>query len=610
MTLEKIIGVIGDANLTKDDIKWKCAFELGKLLIDNEYRLANGGMGGVMEASILGAKSSIKYKEGMTIGVLPDYNKTSSNSQADILIPTGLGLARNVILVSMCDAIIAIGGGSGTLNEIALAWQMNKMIIAIDFDGWSGNLKSLRLDKRRLDRIFEAEDAMNALEILKENIENYKNNYRGVQKARLGVNNAKNILENKFDLKGSTILLGKGSEGYVFKNGRTVHKIFDNDEPLLSQYWRLCSLSEDINNSIIKYLINFKVYYEENLLVITYDHFESKAYEGGHETSLILLAKELKKIGWVITDFQPKNIKIHKETERPTIIDIGHSFEPYSSNLFRKMCRRMYVSSLVGNFDNIKPVLTETNSSEEFLGLKEYGYDPRTVKKNFNLFYEKIMILDKKDVLNPLLLKIIQETSDINSIFDYGSGSGDIAFSIKELGIKVIAYDPDINLYEKYKNKYYAGIEFVSKDSMKDFLKSGEKFDCVLLSLVLCHPVHPEEKERNTIIEKILRDITSLSSKYILIAICNPLYTSKVNSTLQNKTIPPDFDYSNENRIKKLVKSSQGIRYDYHRPISYYEKLFQAHNMKIIRIEQTIGENLDNPNLFYSDFLIFLLEVD
>ncbi len=610
MTLEKIIGVIGDANLSRNDIKWKCAFEVGKLLIDDEYRLANGGMGGVMEASILGAKSSVRYKEGMTIGVLPDYDKTSSNSQADILIPTGLGLARNVILVSMCDAIIAIGGGSGTLSEIALAWQMNKMIIAIDLDGWSGNLKSLQLDKRRLDKIFEAENAIRAIEILKENIENYKNNYKGVKKARLGVNNAKIIIENKFDFKGTIILLGKGAEGYIFKDERTVYKIFDNDEPLLNQYWGLSALSEEISNSIVNYLINFKVYYEENLLVTTYDHFESKAYEGGYETDLILLAKELKKIGWVITDFQPKNIRINKETELPTIIDIGRSFQPYSSNLFRKMCRKMYVSSLVGNFDNIKSVLTETNSNEEFLGLREYGYDPETVKINFNLFFEKIMILDKKDVLNPLLLKIIQETSDIHTLFDYGSGSGDIAFSIKKLGIKVIAYDPDINLYEKYKSKYYRGIEFISKDSMKDFLKSGKKFDCVLLSLVLCHPLHPDEMERNTIIENILNDITSLSSNYILIAICNPLYTIKLKSTLQNKTLPHNFDYFNENRIEKLIKSSKGIRYDYHRPISYYEKLFQAHNMKIIRIEQTFGENLDNPNLFYSDFLIFLLEVD
>ncbi|TKJ25135.1 MAG: hypothetical protein CEE42_08215 [Promethearchaeota archaeon Loki_b31] len=99
----------------------------------------------------------------------------------------------------MCDAIIAIGGGSGTLSEIALAWQMNKMIIAIDFDGWSGNLKSMRLDKRRLDKIFEAENAQNAVEILNSNIKNYKNDYKGVKKTRLGVNIlTKNLPYNLF----------------------------------------------------------------------------------------------------------------------------------------------------------------------------------------------------------------------------------------------------------------------------------------------------------------------------------------------------------------------------------------------------------------------------
>ncbi|KKL96375.1 hypothetical protein LCGC14_1845110 [marine sediment metagenome] len=610
MTLEKIVGVIGDANLNKDEIKWKCAFEVGILLIDNEYRLVNGGMGGVMEASILGAKSSVKYKEGMTIGVLPGYNKTSSNSLADIIVPTGLGLARNVVLVSMCDAIIAIGGGSGTLSEIALAWQMKKMIIAIDFDGWSGNLKSLRLDKRRADKIFEAENATSAIEILKENIDKYKNRFDGVKKARLGVKNAKNLIIQKFDPKGSLIILGKGAKGYVFKDDRTVYKIFNNDISLLNQYWRLIALSEDVKNSIVNYLTKFNVYYEKNLLIITYDHFTSTPFKGGYEADLILLAKELKKVGWVFTDFQPKNIRINKETELPTIIDIGDSFEPYSSILFRKMCRKIFVSSLVGKFDNIKSVLTETNSNEKFLGLREYGYNPDTVKKNFDLFFEKITILDKKDVLNPLLLKIIQETSDIHTLFDYGSGSGDMASSIKKLGIKVIAYDPDISLYEKYKNTYYRGIEFISKDSMKDLLKSGEKFDCVLLSLVLCHPLHPDEIERNSIIENIFNDITSLSSNYILIAICNPLYTIKLESTLQRKKLLHNFDYFNENKIEKLVKSSKRIRFDYHRPISYYEKLFQAHNIKILHIEQTLGENLDNPNFFYSDFLIFLLEVD
>ena len=147
MSRKKVVGVIGDANLQGDEKKEKISFELGKLLIDHDFTLANGGMGGVMESASKGAKSSSKYQYGSIIGVIPDYNDSKCNDFLDIVIPTGMGLARNVILTSMCDAVISIGGGSGTLSEIALAWQMGKLVIAIDAGGWSTNLKSARIDR-------------------------------------------------------------------------------------------------------------------------------------------------------------------------------------------------------------------------------------------------------------------------------------------------------------------------------------------------------------------------------------------------------------------------------------------------------------------------------
>ncbi len=606
----KIIGVIGDANLSKDDIKWKTAFEIGKCLIENKYRLANGGMGGVMEASTLGAKSSDKYQDGMTISVIPDYDKNMGNAHADIIIPTGLGLARNVVLASMCDAIIAIGGGSGTLSEIALAWQMNKLIIAIDLEGWSRNLKSIQLDKRRTDKIFNAKNSIEAIEILKENIDSYNKNYKGIKLVRLGEANAKNIISKKFKIQDQIILIGKGSEGYIFRNNKTIYKIFKEDSSNLSKYWKLKALSEKIYNSRLKHLLKFDVYYEDNILILKYSHFKSKSYTGKCEKDLILIAKELKSIGWVYTDFQPKNLRINLETGLPTIIDLGHSFEPYSKLLFRKMCRKMYISSILGNHKNIKPYLTDTNSSEEFLLLKELGYEPELINKNFKSFYSKIMTLDKKDTLNPLILEIIQEQKGIKTLFDYGSGKGDISFDIKKLGIDVTSFDPDVETYEKYKMIFYQGIEFISRETLNFYLEKHKTFDCVLLSLVLCHPLHEEKKNRELIIHKILKEIYSLSSHYVLIVICNPLYSMKLNSSLQTKKISQDFLYFKENIIEKQIKSSNGKRFDYHRPISYYETLFHKYNMKVIQIEQTKGEDLTHPHNFYSDFLIFLLEVN
>ena len=606
----RIIGVIGDANLSKDDIKWKTAFEIGKSLIENEYRLANGGMGGVMEASSLGAKSSEKYQDGMTISVIPDYDKNIQNVHAVMTIPTGLGRTSNFVVVSMCDAIIAIGGGSGTLSEIALAWQMNKLIIAIDLEGWSRNLKSIHLDKRRTDIIFNAKDSNDAIAILKENIESYNKKYKGIKPARLSEANAKNIISKKFKIQDQIFNIGKGSEGYIFRNNKTIYKIFKEESSNLSKFWKLKGLSEKIYNARPKYLLKFDVYYEDYILIITYPYFESKSYTGKYEKDMILIAKELKTIGWVYTDFQPNNLRINLETGLLSIIDIGHSFEPYSKLLFRKMCRKMYISSILGNLKNIKPYLRDTNSSEEFLLLNELGYEPELIKNKFLSFYNKIMTLDKKDTLNPLILEIINDKKGIKTLFDYGSGKGDISFDIMKLGIEVTSFDPDVETFEKYKSKFYQGIKFISRETLNIYLEKRKTFDCVLLSLVLCYPLHEEKKSRELIINKILNEVYSLSSQYVLVVICNPLYSMKLNSSLQTKKISQDFLYFKENKIEKQIKSSNGKRFDYHRPISYYETLFHKHNMKVIQIEQTKGEDLTHPHNFYSDFLIFLLEVN
>ena len=94
------------------------------------------------------------------------------------LIPTGLGHLRNA-LVARADAVIAIGGGAGTLTEIALAWLYRRLIVALRVDGWSGELADRRVDERIRhptipdDRVFGASDATEAVGIVSMRIESY-----------------------------------------------------------------------------------------------------------------------------------------------------------------------------------------------------------------------------------------------------------------------------------------------------------------------------------------------------------------------------------------------------------------------------------------------------
>ena len=183
--MKQIIAVIGNANIENNIEKQKISYELGKLIIDNGYILATGGLGGVMEYASKGARSSRKYVENSIIGVLPNYHSENANQYIDIAFPTGLGLARNLMLISLSNAVIAVGGGSGTLNEISASWQMNKLIIGLKVGGWSEKLCGQALDKRRDDIIFCANTAEDAIKIMSERFKAYQDKkFYGIKKSQ------------------------------------------------------------------------------------------------------------------------------------------------------------------------------------------------------------------------------------------------------------------------------------------------------------------------------------------------------------------------------------------------------------------------------------------
>lgn len=86
-----------------------------------------GGLGGAMAAACRGAKET----GGITVGILPGTDRADANQYVDIAIPTGMGEARNALVVRAADAVIAVGGGFGTLSEIALALKIGKRVVGV-----------------------------------------------------------------------------------------------------------------------------------------------------------------------------------------------------------------------------------------------------------------------------------------------------------------------------------------------------------------------------------------------------------------------------------------------------------------------------------------------
>lgn len=121
-----VIGVIGESAFT-DAGHDALAEEVGRRVAAAGAALICGGLGGVMEAACRGARAA----GGLTIGVLPGLERAEANPFVDVAVATGLGQARNVLIVLSCDALIAIGGGFGTLSEIALALRHGKPVVGL-----------------------------------------------------------------------------------------------------------------------------------------------------------------------------------------------------------------------------------------------------------------------------------------------------------------------------------------------------------------------------------------------------------------------------------------------------------------------------------------------
>lgn len=153
------IGVIGGGEASAKAAR--TAEEVGQEIAQHGAVLICGGLGGVMEAACRGASGA----GGLTIGILPGDNRRDANPYVQIPITTGMGYARNAILIKSCHAVIAIDGSYGTLTEIGYALQSGKPVIGLDT--WS-----LSINDKQDKSIIQAKNAKDAVDKAMESIKN------------------------------------------------------------------------------------------------------------------------------------------------------------------------------------------------------------------------------------------------------------------------------------------------------------------------------------------------------------------------------------------------------------------------------------------------------
>ena len=146
------IAIIGSRELSVQSLQ--IVESLACELVRSGYRTVTGGLGSLQKAVHKGAKSSSERSDCDTIVLLPGFDPAPAVGHADVIIPTGLDAYRNA-LVANSEAVVAVGGGAGTLSEIAFAWQFNRPIFAVGDEGWAHRLANVTLDHRRENPIID-----------------------------------------------------------------------------------------------------------------------------------------------------------------------------------------------------------------------------------------------------------------------------------------------------------------------------------------------------------------------------------------------------------------------------------------------------------------------
>ncbi len=146
------VSVVGFNADSCTEVARSAAYRVGKAVAEQGGVVVCGGLGGVMEAACEGARDA----GGLSVGIVPSAETAQANKYCDVVVATGLGKSRDFLVAYSGDAVVVVGGGAGTLIEVAAAYQAGKPVVAVKGTGgvadhWAGR----HLDDRKRGTVLE-----------------------------------------------------------------------------------------------------------------------------------------------------------------------------------------------------------------------------------------------------------------------------------------------------------------------------------------------------------------------------------------------------------------------------------------------------------------------
>ena len=160
------VSVIGGSH--PDDVHYELAYRTGKLLAGIGAVTFCGGLTGVMEAVAKGVSEG----KGICVGLLPGDSIDEGNRYLSVKIPTGIGFARNFLVVRAGEVVVAIDGASGTMSELYFALSTGRNVLAL------GNVPFLEAD-HAFGRFVRCESPEEVVKLIPSQIEEFRSRNHG-----------------------------------------------------------------------------------------------------------------------------------------------------------------------------------------------------------------------------------------------------------------------------------------------------------------------------------------------------------------------------------------------------------------------------------------------
>lgn len=468
-------------------------------------------------------------------------------------------------------------------------------------DGWDGSLMAFKGFVDSLKGKYK-EDALAGFrkkveDVDNEHIRSYFSQLRdSVEDFRSGqplitdefVTFAESLIRDEFHVE-ALEHLGHGEEGVIFTDGKLVYKLI--------YHWKR-HISEDqmaFISSLVGKLEGLETIYpilevrrwgEHTCIVYPYE--PSSEYKGGRLEEILTFLRECREAGIVYTNVHPDTFVVTDTGLK--LIDYGCDVKELSEEGYHHMCRRAYLMYRFHYRKDLRQVMTRALSDSNLPELYRFEHFMRALEPR-----------QIHEVLYPDLLDRILSLRP-HSVLDYGCGKGVVCEKLSHKGVEAVGFDIDEKVIERCQG-YGSDADYVGQEGLEELLASRRKFDVVVCSIVLC--TIEDDDELRTILANIRRLVGE--DGRVVLAVCNPFYTTVEETEIQQRRIPSDFHYERAHRYEKTVLPNQHAREDIHRPFRRYAREFLRAGLEIEDFSETSGT--DVWTLCYaSDFLILQLQ--